>query len=370
MLRNPRSHATVHARGFRVAADRPLAMLKECPVYAPTPLVALDALAAELDVGTLWAKDETRRMRLGSFKALGGAFAVAQMIADAAGTSDLLRPEARKAAAGMTFITASAGNHGLSVATGARIFGARAVVVLPAAAPIAFERRIGAAGAEVLRINGTYEQSVAHALAEAEGKGWLLLADGSWEGYVERPALVMEGYTVVAHECRAALEMQGAWPTHVLLQAGVGGLAASFAAHIREFWPAQPTVVVVEPEAAACLLHSMEEGRLTRADGPVSNMGRLDCKDASLIAFEALRSDADIFTTVSDAEAAAAAVTLARHGIRTTPSGAAALAALANLDLPSDSRCLLVVSEGPEEVDGSQVRAGELAAPPAQRTRS
>ncbi len=349
LLQNSRSRSAARARGFRVAADRPLAMLEHCPVYEPTPLIALDALAAELGVATLWAKDETRRMRLGSFKALGGAFAVAQMIADAAGTTDLLGPAARTVAAGMTFITASAGNHGLSVAAGARVFGARAVVVLPAAAPEGFERRIGAAGATVVRSDGTYEESVAHALAEAEARGWLLLADGSWQGYVERPALVMEGYTVLAHECRAALEARGAWPTHVLLQAGVGGLAASLAAHIREFWPTQPTVVVVEPEAAACLLLSIEAGRLTRADGPVSAMGRLDCKDASLIAFAALRSDADLFATVSDGEAAAAAAMLARHGIHTTPSGAAGLAALTHLDLPPDSRCLLVVSEGPAE---------------------
>ncbi len=324
-------------------------MLAHCPVYEPTPLAALDALAAELGVGALWAKDETRRMRLGSFKALGGAFAVAEMIAEAAGTTDLLGPAARTAAAGMTFIAASAGNHGLSVAAGARIFGARAVIVLPAAAPMAFERRIRAAGADVVRTDGTYEQSVALALAEAEARGWLLLADGSWQGYVERPALVMEGYTVLAHECRAALEAEGVWPTHVLLQAGVGGLAAAVAAHVREFWPVQPTIVVVEPEAAPCLLRSMEVGRLTRADGPVSNMGRLDCKDASLLAFAALSADADLFTTVSDADAAAAAATLARHGIGTTPSGAASLAALAGLDLPRDSRCLLIVSEGPEE---------------------
>jgi diaminopropionate ammonia-lyase len=349
LLHNPSARRSEPVRGFRVAADRPLAMLRACPLYEPTPLAALDALAAELGVGGLWAKDETRRMRLGSFKALGGAYAVAQMIADAGGGPDLLGPEARKIAAGMTFITASAGNHGLSVAAGARIFGARAVIVLPAAAPEAFALRIRAKGAEVVRIGGTYEESVAHALAEAEARGWLLLADGSWPGYVERPALVMEGYTVLAHECRAAFDASGVWPSHVLLQAGVGGLAASLAAHIRTFWPVQPIIFVVEPEAAPCLLRSVADGHLTHADGPASNMGRLDCKDASLLAFEALRSDADLFVTVSDDEAAEAAATLARHGIETTPSGAASLAAFAHLELPADSRCLTIVSEGREE---------------------
>ena len=122
-------------RGFRASPDRPLDMLRRCPAYAPTPLRALPGLAATLGLGALHAKDETGRMGLGSFKALGGAFAVAQTIAEAAGTSDPASDEAARIAKGMTFITASAGNHGLSLAAGARVFGARAVIVLPSLAP-------------------------------------------------------------------------------------------------------------------------------------------------------------------------------------------------------------------------------------------
>jgi diaminopropionate ammonia-lyase len=287
-------------------------------------------------------------MRLGSFKALGGAYAVAQMIADEVGTTDLLEAPARTVAAGMTFITASAGNHGLSVAAGARVFGARAVIVLALAVPEGFAKRIRALGAEVLRAGESYEESVGFALRTAEEKRWILLADGSWDGYVERPALVMEGYSVLAEECRASFDETGSWPSHVFLQAGVGGLAAAVAGHIRSFWPAQPTIIVVEPEAAPCLQASIRAGALTRAEGPLSNMGRLDCKDASLLAFQSLQLDADSFVTVSDAEAAAAAETLARHGLATTPSGAAGFAAIQRFHPGADSRCLVIVSEGLE----------------------
>lgn len=336
-------------RQFRATAERPLAFLKQCPAYEPTPLQELGGLAEALGVTALYAKDETRRMRLGSFKALGAAFAVAQMVAEAAGTEDLDSAAARAAAAGMTFITASAGNHGLSLAAGAKVFGAKAVIVLSATVPEAFAGRIRALGAEVLRIDGSYDDSVASAIQTAEQNGWLLLADGSWEGYTERPALVMEGYTVLAEECRADSAARGAWPTHVFLQAGVGGLAAAVAANIRESWAEQPEIVVVEPEAAPCLIASIEAGRLTRAEGPDSNMGRLDCKEASLIAYEALRGDADRFMTVSDEAAAAAARLLEAHGIATTPSGAAGLAGLQAQRPGAASRCLIVVSEGPEE---------------------
>lgn len=334
-------------RLFRTSAARPLAMLKSCPAYQPTPLQSLDALARQLGIAALWAKDETQRMGLGSFKALGGAFAVAQMISDAAATpGDLTGQEAQATAAGMTFITASAGNHGLSVAAGARVFGARAVIVLSASVPESFAERIRVLNAEVVRVDGSYEDSVAEAMRLAEAEGWLLLADGSWDGYIDRPAMVMEGYTVLAEECRADFSRTGNWPTHVFLQAGVGGLAAAVAAHIRSYWDRQPEIIVVEPDAAPCLMASAKAGKLTRADGPLSNMGRLDCKDASLIAFDSLRRDAELFVTVSDEDAAAAAALYAVHGLETTPSASATLAALKLLAPGPDSRCLLIVSEG------------------------
>ncbi|MCY0094962.1 diaminopropionate ammonia-lyase [Hoeflea ulvae] len=347
-LENTRSNPPGVKRLFRTEPDRPLAMLQQCPAYRPTPLHSMADLAAELGIGALMVKDETRRMGLGSFKALGGGFAVAQMIADASGSPDLDSEQARTTAATMTFITASAGNHGLSVAAGARIFGARGVIVLSSAVPEGFAERIRKTGSDVIRVDGSYEDSVDHAIAAAERNGWLLLADGSREGYIERPALIMEGYTVIAEECRRAFETSGNWPTHVFVQAGVGGLAAAMAAHIRTHWRTKPQIIVVEPDAAPCLLQSVKAGRLTRAEGPESNMGRLDCKDASLIAFEALRHDADVFVTVTNEEAAAAAREYASHGIETTPSGAAPLAALKQFAAGTDTRCLLFATEGPE----------------------
>ena len=299
MILNERKTSDRRPYLFRTTPARPLALLGSCPTYKPTPMPDACTLATAAGVGRLWVKDETQRMRLGSFKALGGAFAVAQMISDAAHGAALLDPAANAVAASMTFITASAGNHGLSVAAGAKVFGANAIIVLGTSVPEEFADRIRDLGARVLRSDGSYEQSIVTAKTEAASNGWIHLADGSWEGYIEAPALVMEGYTVLAEECRAEFSRQGVWPTHVYLQAGVGGLAGAVAAHIREFWDEQPEIVVVEPDAAACLLRSVENGRLTHAEGPVSNMGRLDCKDASLIAFEALRQDADKFTTIT-----------------------------------------------------------------------
>ena len=153
----------------------------------------------------------------------------------------------------------------------------------------------------------------------------------------------------MAEECRVEFERTGNWPDHVFLQAGVGGLAAGVAAHIREFWTVQPQIIVVEPEAAPCLLRSVEAGELTRAEGPVSNMGRLDCKDASLITFDSLKDDADGFLLISEQEAEDAANLCGLSGLPTTPSGAAGVAALLKIKPDNESRCLVIISEGPEE---------------------
>lgn len=334
-------------RRFRVSPDRPLALLAKCPVYVATPMPAQPDLAHEIGIGSLHVKNEAERMRLGSFKALGGAFAVAQMICDTANVAD--PTEAGDVAADMTFVTASAGNHGLSVAAGARVFGAKAVVVLPETAPKVFARRIRATGAKVVA-GGSYDESVADAIRLAETNGWLHLADGSWPGYEERPAMIIEGYTVLAEECRAEFERAGEWPTHVFLQAGVGGLAAAVAAHIRETWPRQPQITVVEPDRAPCLQNSIRAGHLEIGDGADSNMGRLDCKNASLIAFEALQRDADVFLTITDEEADHAVALMARHDMATTPSGAAGLAGLVALAPGAECHALVIVSEGVEDV--------------------
>jgi diaminopropionate ammonia-lyase len=326
---NQRSLKKAASRQYRCSPDRPLKLICQCPAYAPTALLENKGLADIANVSRLWIKNESERMGLGSFKALGGAYAIAQIILDQCslgketGVVDPFCDEAKKTASVITFITASAGNHGLSVAAGAKVFGSKAVIILAETVSEGFADRIRNLDAEVVRVQGSYEDSVEIAMQTADSNDWVLLADGSWEGYTERPALIMEGYTVLAEECREKFEESGVWPSHVFLQAGVGGLAAATAAHIREYWAEQPEIIIVEPEAAPCLMHSVQAGKLTRADGLVSNMGRLDCKDASLITYDSLKDDADIFILISEQEAEQTADLCQRHGLSTTPSGVA-----------------------------------------------
>ncbi len=316
-------------------------LLGRCPAHAVTPLTEAAELAALAGVASVLVKDERARMNLGSFKALGAAYAIARE------ASDLAPDNFGDALTGRTFVTASAGNHGLSVAVGARVFGARAVIYLAETVPDAFAERLRDLGAHVV-IDGTdYEASMSAAARAAVDHGWTLLSDSSWDGYTGLPMLVLEGYLQLAQEAAEQMEES---PTHILLQAGVGGLAAAIAVYSRKVWGDAPQIIVVEPEAAPALRDSIKAGRVVDTLGPVSSMGRLDCKTPSLIALNGLARDADLFVTITEEEAARAMPILADLGLETTPSGGAGLAALiAGLDLPSEARVWAILSEGPED---------------------
>ena len=275
-------------------------------------------------------------MGLGSFKALGAAYVIAH--------------DAKNGLAkGQTYVTASAGNHGLSVAAGAAAFGAKAVIFLAETVPEGFANKLREIGAEVRREGTIYEEAMQAAAQTAAAEGWTLLSDSSWPDYIERPHRLMEGYLVLMQE--TAAQMQSA-PTHIFLQAGVGGLAAASAAYARELWGTPPVIVVVEPEVAPALFASMQAGAPQITQGPASDMGRLDCKEPSLIALKGLARDADIFMLITEDEGATGRDICDSAGLPSTTSGAAGIAGLlaASQDgdafgLSSTSRILVILSE-------------------------
>ncbi len=322
----------------------------------PTPLVSLPGLAAELSVAAIHLKDEGRRLGLGSFKALGGAYAVMRLAGEA---------RAGGASSPMVFACATDGNHGRSVAFGARRVGARAVIFVHGGVSDARAAAIAAYGAEIVRVAGTYDDSVAEAARVSAENGWTVVSDTAWPGYERIPGLVMQGYTTIAAETLAALP---APPTHVFLQAGVGGLAAAVAGHLAATLDAaRPKVVVVEPDKAACLFASARAGTLTAIPaGEATVMAMLECYAPSLSAWRILERTADAFLTVSDTDAVAAMLRLGAPAagdaaIVAGESGGAGLAGLMvaagdpdmrrSLGLDATSRVWLINSEGATDPD-------------------
>ncbi|TIX70717.1 MAG: diaminopropionate ammonia-lyase [Mesorhizobium sp.] len=315
--------------------------------HVETPLHALPALADELGIAALYVKDEGQRLGLGSFKALGGAYAVIRLVLEEAGKwlgrtvdiGEINDAKVREIASSMIFVCATDGNHGRSVAQGAGLVGARSVIFVHAGVSRERVAAIARFGAEIVQVEGGYDHAVREVARVGAERGWKIVSNTSWPGYERVPGLVMQGYTVIVRE---TLRQVAEPPTHVFLQAGVGGFA--------------------EPGRSACVYASAEAGRpATIAHQQSTVMAMLECAEPSLVAWRVLARVGDAFMTVEEEDAVAVMKRLARPlgndpAIISGESGGAGLAGLiraagdkqmrAALDLDTHSRVLVINSEG------------------------
>jgi len=360
--------------GFR----RARAEITSWPGYAVTPLRDLPAVAAAAGVGAVAIKDEAERFGLGSFKALGGAFAVAQLLAAElarrgvaanAVSADLVAGTYAAATRGMTVCCATDGNHGRSVAWGAQRFGCGCVIFVHETVSQGRVDAIARYGAEVRRVPGNYDDAVREAARVAGVEGWFVVSDTSWEGYTTVPVDVMQGYRLMADE--AVDQWRGDAPTHVFIQGGVGGVAAAVSVQMRARFATPPMVIVAEPDRAACLLASAEEGTPTAIPGDLDTlMAGLACGEPSLLAWQELERGAGAFMAVPDEAAVDCMRLLARDGMVAGESGVAGLAALllaaadraarAALGLGPGSRVLLFSTEGATDPELYQKLVGDV----------
>ncbi len=332
-----------------------------------TPLWQLPALASRLGVAQLAVKDESFRSELGSFKVLGAPVALIRLLSrlnPALDPVSLLRGDYRRQLGGVAVISATDGNHGRALAAAAQAVGCACVIVLHARVSQEREAAIASYGARIVRVSGNYDESVAEAARLATEHGWYVVSDTSYDGYEEIPRDVMQGYGIIAAELIEQLAAQQAKPfTHVLLQGGVGGMAAGVASYVWEYYGSKrPRFIVVEPAQADCLFQSALLGRPARATGSVDSvMAGLACGETSPLAWRVLEQAIDDFVTVQDGDAVRAMQTLAAGSPADVPivageSGAAGLAGIMVLaenhalfsaaGLNSQSRVLVINTEG------------------------
>ncbi|MFN4310407.1 MAG: diaminopropionate ammonia-lyase [Ferrovibrio sp.] len=361
------------------------------PGYAVTPLRALPALAAAHGLAGIHYKDEGSRFGLGSFKALGGAYAVFRLlqrqIAAKTGrpsgqitSADLLSGRYATLVRDITVTCATDGNHGRSVAWGASLFGCSCVIYIHALVSEGRRAAIAAYGADVVRLPGNYDDSVRQAQADAERLGRFVVSDTSYAGYLDVPRDVMQGYSVMVAE---TLSQMAQPPTHVFVQGGVGGLAAAVLAYYWEMLGRdRPVFVVVEPDRADCLRRSAEAGHRVTVQGDLDTMmAGLACGEVSEIAWPILQHGANAFMAISDDLAMAMMRQLAtpRRGDPPVVAGesavaglAGALAALADpamaakLGLNGQSRLLVFGTEGATDPELYERIVGRPAATVAQ----
>ncbi|MBG6199591.1 diaminopropionate ammonia-lyase [Labrenzia sp. EL_13] len=325
--------------------------------YEKTPLVPLDGLSRALDLGSIHYKNEGPRFGLGSFKALGGAYAVMLLlqreIAKSSGKpvslAEIRKKTFAEEAAALTVISATDGNHGRSVAWGAARFGARCRIYIHAEVSEYRAQTIRMLGAEVIRLDGDYDAAVAQTRVDAEKYGWHIVSDTSWEGYTQTPTEVMAGYGVMAREVVRDLPTA---PTHVFLQGGVGGLAAAVSKSFHDAWGADaPRVFLVEPELAPCLYASAAAGAMTAVDIEAETiMAGLSCGVPSAVAWPVLSALVSGFITIPEHVVAPAVRMLANgnatnHRIEAGESAVAGLCGLICAATQRDLRDAIVLNE-------------------------
>ncbi|WP_420549542.1 diaminopropionate ammonia-lyase [Curvivirga sp.] len=338
--------------------------------YEATPLYHLHNLASEAGVADILYKHEGGRFGLGSFKALGGAYAVLRLLAEEVSKrtgkdvsiADIQGGSYAKEVSEVTIVTATDGNHGRSVAWGSQSFGARCFIYMHAGVSKGRAKAVEDLGATVIWVDGNYDESVRQAAQDAEDNGWFVVSDTSYEGYVNPPRNVMAGYTVMTNEIKEQLGGAPA-PTHVFLQGGVGGLAGAMCTHLWQiFGENKPRFVIVEPDRADCLYQSGIKGEAVDVHITEETiMAGLSCGEVSNLGWEILKSGTADFLTISD-DIVAPTMKLLANGSGDDVSFAAgesavaglagALAALQNegikeaLGLDENSRILVFGTEG------------------------
>jgi diaminopropionate ammonia-lyase len=241
--------------------------------YAPTPLISLNKLSKELSLKNIFYKDEDKRFDLKSFKALGGAYAVEKVTK---GNKDIV------------VATATAGNHGRSVSWGARRLGLKCKIFISEFVSEARGQAMVDLGADVIKVKGNYEKSLIECIKQSTENNWQIVQDVAWKDYMLVPKYTMAGYSVMMREIIDQINNEKI--THIILQAGVGGMAGAMVAGIARYLDNIPTTIVVEPDSAACVLESIRTGKIEKIDiKRESLMGGMSCGEVSLVPWEILK---------------------------------------------------------------------------------
>jgi len=264
--------------------DEAYQTISEWDKYSPTPLVSLNKLSKELNIKKIFYKDESKRFHLKSFKALGGAYAVEKITK---GNKEII------------ISTATAGNHGRSVAWGSKKLRLKCKIFISEYVSEFRAEAMRGFGADVIRVKGNYDDSLKECIKQSKKNNWQIVQDVAWQDYKLVPKLTMAGYSVMMKEISEQINNQQV--SHVILQVGVGGMAAAMIAGIARYLDNVPKIIIVEPESAACVLESIKTGKIEKISiKKESLMGGMSCDEVSLVPWEILKNSVSHCVTVSD----------------------------------------------------------------------
>ena len=264
--------------------DEAFKIISDWENYVPTPLLLLDKLSTELKLKRIFYKDESKRFHLKSFKALGGSYAVEKITK---GNKEIV------------ISTATAGNHGRSVAWGSKKLGLKCKIFISEYVSEARAEAMRGFGADVIRVKGNYEDSLNECIKQSNQNNWQIVQDVAWKNYMLVPKLTMAGYSVMMKEISEQINNQKV--SHIILQAGVGGMAAAMVAGLARYLNHIPQIIIVEPDSAACILASINTGKVEKISiEKESIMGGMSCGEVSLVPWQILKKSVNYCVTVSD----------------------------------------------------------------------
>ena len=264
--------------------DEAFKIISDWENYVPTPLLLLDKLSTELKLKRIFYKDESKRFHLKSFKALGGSYAVEKITK---GNKEIV------------ISTATAGNHGRSVAWGSKKLGLKCKIFISEYVSEARAEAMRDFGADVIRVKGNYEDSLNECIKQSNQNNWQIVQDVAWKNYMLVPKLTMAGYSVMMKEISEQINNQKI--SHIILQAGVGGMAAAMVAGLARYLNHVPQIIIVEPDSAACVLASINTGKIEKISiEKESIMGGMSCGEVSLVPWQILKKSVNYCVTVSD----------------------------------------------------------------------
>jgi diaminopropionate ammonia-lyase len=341
-------HANPAARRWSCASPPDAASFhRALPGYRPTPLRDVPELADEWGVRRVVVKDESARLGLPAFKALGVFYAIHRILSDRAGRNldDLaaLQDAARRRP--LELVTATDGNHGRALAHVAELLGLPCRVFVPDVVAGAAIDAIRREGAEVVVVPEDYDKAVALAADDARRRAAVLVQDTAWPGYEEIPQYIVDGYSTMFAEVDDQLDADE--PSLVVTPMGVGSLSQAVLTHYKSRGRAV-AVLGVEPDSAACVRASLRAGRPRSVITGATIMAGLNCGTPSSLAWPFLRDGLDATTVVSDEQSAAAVAELAALGVPAGPCGAACVPAVRSVLAHADGRAVLGL--GPDSV--------------------
>lgn len=315
-----------------------------------TPHFRVERLSAELGLERLWIKDESRNPTA-SFKDRASAVVVTR---------------AREIGAEVV-VTASTGNAGAALAGMAAAVDQRAVIFAPKTAPPAKVAQLRVYGAEVLLVDGTYDDAFDLSVQVADEFGWYCRNTGY-------NPFTAEGKKTASYEIWENILLPryyGRRPLSIFVSVGDGNIISGMHKGLVDLqrlgWlETMPRLYGVQAEGSAAIASAFAAG--TNEIAPVSADTIADSISVDLPrdgyrALRAVRESGGSYISVKDADILKAIARLGKVGIFAEPAGAAAFAGLVNavenqMLEPDDPVVVMVTGSGLKDVSAAQEAAG------------